>query len=101
VLTAVKTYTLDFISDGIATVLDFDCSLAPISEDFRGNIPTAILLPNGQGSITASGGAIVPTFTAAIAGTSVELTFASAPPQYDSNDNLVYYTFTFALEFPN
>jgi hypothetical protein len=96
-LTPVKQYTVNFTSDGIATVISFDASLVPISEDFRGNVPTGLLLPIvlGAGNVPIAG------VTAELVGTTITLTFPNAPPQYDVNNNLIVYVATFYLQFPN
>lgn len=96
-LNPVQKYSISFTSDGIATVLAFDASVAPISQDFTGNLPSAVLLP----AITATGGAEIPDYVVALTGTTITVTFASAPPQLDVNSQLVIYTLTFYLQYPN
>jgi hypothetical protein len=97
VLTPVKQYSVSFTSDGIATEITFDASLVPINENFRGNIPTGLLLP----VVGPAGGAPISGVTADLEGTTITLTFVTAPPQYDENNNLIIYVATFYLQFPN
>ena len=97
-LNPIGQYELGFTSDGIATALVFDCSLVPLSIDFAGNIPSAVMLPV---ITTNNAGVTIPTYTAALNGTSVTVTFQSAPPQLDVNGKLVIYNLSFVLQFPD
>jgi hypothetical protein len=95
VLNPVKQYSLEFISDGIANVLTFDMSLIPISEDFRGNLPTGLIL----GSVSGPAGPITGV-TFELTGQVVTITLPTAPLQL-YNGVTAIYTATWYLEFPN
>lgn len=97
-LSLTKSYSQQFISDGIATELSFDMSLTPIKEDFRGNLPTgpnAILLASVSGPAGPVAGA-----TFELVGTTVMITFPTAPPQL-YNGSTALYTASWTLQFPN
>jgi hypothetical protein len=97
-LSAAKQVTVNFASDGEATALVLDLSLTPQSLDFRGNSISAIR----NAAVTASGGVEVPAFSVGEpVGTSVTLTFSSAPPAVDNGGNTVLYTLAFLLIYQN
>ena len=85
-----------FVSDGVATVLEIDLSLAPFNVDFRGNIPLAVMTPQVSSAFTGP----IANVTAELAGTIVTLTFSAAPPQVDNNMNLIEYSYSFYIKFP-
>lgn len=97
-ITPVQQYSVQFNGDGVSTSLAVDASLAPISEDFRGNLPQAVLTPvvtcNAPGVTSPLAGV-----TAQLVGTTVTITFAVAPARYDTNSALIVYTATFSLQF--
>jgi hypothetical protein len=97
VITALKSYELEFIADGSSTTFVFDCSLTPINENFTGNLPLAILDPSVESTFTGT----LSNVTAALVGTTVTFTFATPPPKFDNSSNLVVYTASFSLQFPN
>jgi hypothetical protein len=94
-LTPVKQYTFGFTSDGISTSLAVDCSIVPISENFAGNAPAAVLSP----VVTSVAGGTIAGVTAALAGHTVTFTFPGPPPKNDINGNLILYTVTFYLQY--
>jgi len=94
-LTPVKQYSITFTSDGVSTTIEVDCSIVPINEDFSGNAPTAVLSP----AVTSVATGNIANVTAALAGTTVTLTFPEPPPQLDGNGLLILYTATFFLQF--
>jgi hypothetical protein len=94
-LSPVKQYSFSFISDGLSTSLELDCSLTPIKEVFIGALPTAVLGPVVQSISTG----VIPNVTAALAGQKVTFTFPAAPAQNDGNGNLIVYTGTFYLQY--
>jgi hypothetical protein len=92
VIKPVKSYSLSFTSDGTSLAASFDLSLLPISEDFRGSLPNAVLVP----AITNLG---IVTFTTSLVGTIVTFTFSAALPEFDLSSNLILYVATFLLAF--
>lgn len=96
-LTSVKQYTFNFISDGASTAVVTDCSILPIKEDFRGNLPIAVLSPAVQSIFTGP----VANVTAQLVGQKVTLTFQAAPPRNDGTGNLIVYTASFYLQYGN
>ena len=91
-----KQYSVDFTSDGESTVVEIDTSVVPVSEDFRGNAPTAV----SQQAVTGEGiTGNLPNTTATLQGTTVTITLPAALPQYDANQNLIIYNVTFYLQY--
>ncbi|HVI10209.1 MAG TPA: hypothetical protein VND65_18105 [Candidatus Binatia bacterium] len=95
-LNPTKAYSVTFISDGLSTNLAIDCSLAPISQDFTGAQPSAVLAP----AVTSTFTGPLSGVSATLSGTTVTFTFGSAPPRVDGSSNVIEYTATFVLEFP-
>jgi hypothetical protein len=96
VLNPVKQYSLQFTSDGIATSLVFDMSLTPIREDFRGNLPTGLIL----GTVVGPNNVALTGVTFNLQGTTITISFNVAPPQLYDGVQAVY-TATWYLQFPN
>jgi hypothetical protein len=90
----VKQYAIPFVCDGVSTTVSFDLSLLPAADKFRGALPQAVLTP----VVTSVPSVSVPTVTAAVVGTTVTLTFLTAPQQL-SGGILVVYTATFLIAF--
>lgn len=91
-----KQYSIPFTSDGESTTLEIDCSLVPVSEDFRGNLPTGIAFPAITGSgITGN----LANVTAQLTGSTVLFTFPNPLPQFDNADNLILYNAAFVLQY--
>ena len=88
----VKSYSLSFVSDGTSTAAEFDLSLLPIAEDFKGALPNQVL------SVSVSNLAPI-TATAALSGTTLTLTFSAAPPELDNTNATIVYVATFLLAF--
>jgi hypothetical protein len=97
-LSRAQQVSVGFSSDGVATALVIDLSLAPPALDFRGNSIQNIR----NVAVTATGGVTVPSFTVGSpAGSSVTVTFSSAPPETDTGGNTVLYTLAFLLTYNN
>lgn len=91
-----QSVSFNFVADGESTVLSLDLSLLPTSINFRGSVPTAVLKP----SITSTGTDVsIPTATYQLNGTTLVVTFATAPPEFDETTALIIYTLTFLLAF--
>jgi hypothetical protein len=95
-LNPTKAYSVTFTSDGLSTNLAVDCSLAPISQDFTGALPNAVLAP----AVTSAFTGPLSGVSAALVGTTVTFTFTSAPPRVDGSSNVIEYTASFVLQFP-
>lgn len=95
-LNPAKLYSLPFTSDGIATSMSFDMSLTPINENFRGNLPNALIL----GQVKDPGGNVLSGVTFNLAGTTITISFNVAPPQL-YNGSTALYTASWYLQFPN
>jgi len=91
-----KQYNVPFNSDGESTTLSIDCSVAPVSEDFRGNLPTGIVDPaiTGEGIVGD-----LANVTVQLNGTTVLFTFPNALPQFDNANNLILYNAAFVLQY--
>ena len=94
-ITPVKSYSVNFIADGLSNSVAIDCSLTPVNEDFRGNAPQAVLLPVVSSVFTG----VFTGVTAALVGHVVTLTFGTIPPKLDGSGNLVVYSGTFLLQY--
>lgn len=92
-----KLYQVNFTSDGIVTTLPIDCSVVPISEDFKGNQPNQVISPK----VTSVPTGDIANVTADLDGVTVTFTFENALDQNDINGNLILYTASFWLRFPN
>lgn len=90
-----KQYSVSFVSDETSTDVSFDCSVAPISEDFRGKMPAGVLLP----AISSVASGPVSNVVAVLEGTTVTLSFANPLPRADGNGNLIVYTASFYLQY--
>lgn len=91
----VKTYSFNFVVDGTSESLTVDLSLLPVNEDFKGSVPVAILNVSASSTFTGS----LTGVTAVLSGTTVTLTFSSAPPEFDGSSNRVVYTASLMLTF--
>jgi hypothetical protein len=105
VLKTLQSFSSQFSSDGITEVYSFDLSLAPFNVDFRGNLPVGLANVIVQSSqINPSTNlpiGILSGVTATLAGTTVTLTFPTAPIEFDATANLVLYNLTFILQYPD
>ena len=94
-ITPVKSYSLQFVADGISESLVVDASLTPINENFNGAQPIAILVPVVTSAFTGALSGV----TASIQGTIITFTFSTAPARLDNSSNLIVYTATFLLQY--
>lgn len=94
-LSVVKQYQFNFVSDGASTSLEVDASLIPLAENFRGCLPNGVLSP----IVTSVATGQLANVTAALVGQKITFTFQVAPPQNDNNGNLILYTASFYLQY--
>lgn len=91
----VKSYSIQFIVDGASESISFDLSLQPVIDDFRGSLPQQLLNVGASSTFTGPLAGV----TGALVGTTVTLTFASAPPEFDGSNNRIVYTATMTVSF--
>lgn len=89
----VQQYEFEFVSDNVSLALVYDLSLAPVAANFAGTPPQGLL----NVTVTNTQAVTMPNFTAAIVGSVLTLTFASALPEFDVNSLRVVYTAEFLV----